>query len=288
MTARLKALPVSCLIIFFTLFYILPATLSASSIETSISVKSIILKDSIQTTLPANAKWSFSAIDNDNHKKIVDEGNAKDIPLTPGSIVKLFVTAAVLDLNEKERISLDTIISYDGNIRGKKLIGNLYLKGSGNAFLSADDLNKAVHALLSKGITSISGEIIIDDSLFAVEELRTGYQGPAYSTPSQLGLDMHTVSITVSGRHNEARLNPPNDSVRINFNPDGKPDIRQIDDLTYEVSGKFSDQNMIRKRFPLKNPSIYAALTFKTLLKEKGIRLEGIIKTGNSNKKNLS
>jgi D-alanyl-D-alanine carboxypeptidase/D-alanyl-D-alanine-endopeptidase (penicillin-binding protein 4) len=254
--------------------------LSASSIEANISVKSIILKDSIQTTLPANAKWSFSAIDNDNHKKIADEGNSKDIPLTPGSVVKLFVTAAVLDLNEKERISLDTILSYAGNIRGKKLIGNLYLKGSGNAFLSTDDLDKMVHALLSKGITNISGDIVIDNSLFDINEGQSGFHGPAYSTPSPLGLDMHTVSISLSGELPDIRVNPPNDSVRINFNPQGKPGIRQIDDLTYEVSGKFSGQTMIRKRFPLKNPSIYAAWTFKTLLKEKGVRLEGIIKTG--------
>ena len=121
MTAGLKALPVACLIIFFTLFHILPVTLSASSVETTFSVKSIILKDSIQATLPANAKWSFSAVDIENRKKLFDEGNAKDIPLTPGSIVKLFVTAAVLDLNEKEKITLDTITLTMEIFRAKNL-----------------------------------------------------------------------------------------------------------------------------------------------------------------------
>lgn len=234
----------------------------------------------MQTALPANAKWSFSAVDIEKHKKLFNEGNAKDDSLTPGSIVKLFVTAAILDFNEKEKISLDTAISHNGNIHDKKLIGNLYLKGSGNAFLSAEDLNKAVYALLSKGITSIAGDIIIDNSLFAAEDFRKDFYGPAYSMPSPLGLDMHTVSIALSGEVPEIKLNPPNDSVRVNFNPQGKLGIRQIDDATYEVSGNFSNRTKIRKRFPLRNPSAYAAGTFKTLLKEKGIEVEGVIKTG--------
>ena len=94
------------------------------------------------------------------------------------------------------------------------------------------------------------------------------------------GLDMHTVSIALSGEVPEIKLNPPNDSVRVNFNPQGKLGIRQIDDATYEVSGNFSNRTKIRKRFPLRNPSAYAAGTFKTLLKEKGIEVEGVIKTG--------
>ena len=142
---------------------------------------------------------------------------------------------------------------------GKKLIGNIYLKGSGNTFLSADDLNDAVLCVAFKGTANISGDMIIDNSLFAAEDFRKDFYGPAYSMPSPLGLDMHTVSIALSGEVPEIKLNPPNDSVKVNFNPHGKPGIRQIDDITYEASGRFSGPTMIRKRFPLKNPSVYAA-----------------------------
>ena len=104
MTERLKALPVKTyLIIFLALPHILSLTLSASSVETGFKVNSFILNDFMQTALPANAKWSFSAVDIEKHKKLFNEGNAKDDSLTPGSIVKLFVTAAILDFNEKEK-----------------------------------------------------------------------------------------------------------------------------------------------------------------------------------------
>ena len=156
-------------------------------------MSSILLKDSVESSLPVNAKWSFSAIDIETGKDLIDAGNARDISLMPGSLVKLFVTAAILDIGAKEKIGLDTIIAHDGKISKEELQGNLYLKGSGNAFLSEIELKKAVEEILSKDISKISGDIIVDDTFFDTRGWESRYSGPAYSTPSALGLDMHTV-----------------------------------------------------------------------------------------------
>lgn len=280
LTIKNRALPREILFALLLTILVLPSNISAGSVETHLSVSSILLKDSVESSLPVNAKWSFSAIDIETGKDLIDAGNARNISLMPGSLVKLFVTAAILDIGAKEKIGLDTIIAHDGKISKEELRGNLYLKGSGNAFLSEIELKKAVEEILSKGVSKISGDIIVDDTLFDTRGWESRYPGPAYSTPSALGLDMHTVSITISGRPPNIKIEPSNDSVRVSFNPDGKLDIRQIDDLTYEVSGQLSDFTLIKKRFPLKDPAAYALGTLKTLLKQRGITVKGTNRKG--------
>jgi D-alanyl-D-alanine carboxypeptidase/D-alanyl-D-alanine-endopeptidase (penicillin-binding protein 4) len=277
MAAAARASPKEIYLLFL-LFLILPSNISADSVDVHFSVNQILLEDSLKSSLPANAEWSFSALDLERGERLIDTGNARDIPLIPGSIVKLFITAAILDLDTKEKIGLDTTVAFDGRISKGVLQSNLYLKGSGNAFLSARDMRKAVEEIFSKGIREITGDIIADDSFFDINGRGSRYYGPAYSTPSALGLDMHTVSIMVSGK--DIKIQPPNEAVRVGFNPDGRPNIRQIDDLTYEVSGILADSMSIRKRFPLKDPGLYAGGTLKTLLKESGVDVKGIIRKG--------
>ncbi|MDH4233437.1 MAG: D-alanyl-D-alanine carboxypeptidase, partial [Nitrospirota bacterium] len=91
---------------------------------------------------PSNAKWSFSAVDLDTGKNLVDAGNSQNTPLVPGSLIKLFLTAAILDLDAKVALAPVTVFSHDGIISKGKLIGNLYVKGAGNAFLSETDLRR--------------------------------------------------------------------------------------------------------------------------------------------------
>ncbi|MDO9287350.1 MAG: D-alanyl-D-alanine carboxypeptidase, partial [Thermodesulfovibrionales bacterium] len=249
MTLGQKVSLILTCVISCDLFVIAPSVISAASVETSLSVKSLVIKDSIQTTVPANAKWSFAAVDVDTHRKLSDEGNSKDLPLTPGSLVKLFITAAILDMNSREQVSLDTFFSHDGNISDKELKGSIYIKGSGNAFLSKGDISTAVDAIISRDITQIAGDIIIDDTLFDLKEWKPRHYGPAYSTPSALGLDMHTVSITISGSPPEIKIDPPNDLVKVITSLHGKHDIIQIDDLTYSLSG-LTGSTPMKKRFP--------------------------------------
>lgn len=275
-----RASPSVIYLTFLLFILILPTDISADSVEVHFSVNKILLEDTLMSSLPLNAKWSFSAIDLSTGEKLIDTGNARDNPLIPGSIVKLFVTAAIMDMNTKEKIELDTKVAFDGRISEGGLQGDLYIKGSGNAFLSEGDIRKVVEEVLSKGVKEIRGDIIVDDSFFDTNGWVNRYYGPAYSTPSALGLDMHTVSIMVSGNPTNIKIDPPNEAVRISFNPYGKPAIRRIDDLTYEVSGFTSDSTLLRKRFPLKDPGLYAGGTLKTFLKENGVNVTGSVRKG--------
>ncbi len=260
--------------------FVFSSNVNAGLVEAHFSVKPILLEDYLKSSLPVNALWSFSAIDLDTGRQIINTGNARDISLIPGSLVKLFIMAAILDMNTKMGISMDTIIAADGELSNGKLKGNLYIKGSGNAFLSEKDMEKAVEEILFRGIQKISGDIIVDDSLFDTREWKARWNGPAYAPPDALGLDLHTVSVTVDNTSSKVTIRPPNETVRISFNPSGKPNIRQIDDFAYEISGKISDLPFIRKRFPLKDPAVYAGWTLRTILRKRGINHDGVIRRG--------
>jgi D-alanyl-D-alanine carboxypeptidase/D-alanyl-D-alanine-endopeptidase (penicillin-binding protein 4) len=240
----------------------------------------LLLNNFIESSLPSNAKWSFSAVDLDTGRNLVDTGNSKSSPLVPGSLIKLFLTAAILDLGAKEDLELVTVFSYDGMISEGKLLGNLYVKGSGNAFMSETDLRRAAEALFSKNINEISGDVVIDDYMFDIRDWENGYHGPAYSAPAAFGLDMHTVSIRASGNPASVKISPLNDTVKIIFVPGLTPAIKQADDLSYEISGNISDSETVKHRFPLKDPALFAGLTFKTILKEKGVALKGRVRKG--------
>ena len=130
------------------------------------------------------------------------------------------------------------------------------------------------------GIKEVNGNVIIDDTLFDVKEWKARYSGPAYGMPSALGLDMHTVSVTAEGDQPKIAIDPPNDAVKVSMNPSGKADIRQIDDLTYEVTGAKLDAAGVHKRFSLADPGLYAGGTMLTLLRKKGIAVKGTVKRG--------
>ena len=264
----------------FLCLLIAPVNISAGSAETPFSITSSRTDDYALYSLPDNAKWSFSTLDLQAGKQVITTGNAIGVPLVPGSLTKLLITAAALDMNVKEKISMDTIIAADGPISDGKLKGNLYLQGSGNAFLSERDMEEAVEEIASRGIREITGSIIADDSLFDIRGWKNTYNGPAYASPGSLGLELHTVSISVFGRPPNTKIEPRNDEVRIIFVPNGKPEIRQIDDLTYEIRGNKTQSPLFRKRFSIKDPAIYAALTFRTLLRENGVNLKGHVARG--------
>jgi len=270
-----KTLPLLSLFLFWG-----TSCITAEPVEVSFSVEPFVLKDYLSSSLPANARWSFSAAYTGSAGPVISMGNTGDKALMPASIMKLFVLAAVMDLTARERIELSTDIAVTGEVIKGELRGDLYIRGRGNAFLSTSDLAKASEALTYLGIRKISGDIIADESFFDAEGWRNHREGPSYAPPGALGLDLHTVSITVDNLSSKVTIEPPNDAVRIIFLTSGRPDIRQVDDFTYEVSGSPHVSPYIRRRFALNDPALYAGWTLKTVLRKKGIDVKGAVKKG--------
>lgn len=271
----------SSITICFILLVLAPVFLSAGEgVDVCLSVQAVHIQDTIASRLANKAQWVLVAEDVASGKTLVDVRNTSDRSLVPGSLVKLFVTGAVLERNSKEPFDLATVIATDGKISKGKIHGVLVVKGVGNAFLSTPDLRIVVEKLKAQGITEITGDIIVDDSLFDVKAWKNTFEGAAYGRPSALGLDLHTVSITADAASKNVVVDPLNDNVKVSFNPSGDPGVRQIDDLTYEIMGWRPDASMVRKRFSLTDPALYVGGTFLTLLGKQGIKISGIVKRG--------
>lgn len=275
---RTVVLPLVLVLLAFT---VLPAAAyPGEGVDTHFSVKEIILRDFLSTRIPTKAAWSLYAVDMNSGKPLADIGPSRDTSLIPGSLVKLFVMAAILELDRKEKIKLDTIVATDGELRNGRMKGNLYLKGYGNSFLSEDDLARAASELSLRGVHSVEGDLIVDDSYFRVDSRSTPFQGPAYAYPSALGLDLNTISVSAAGSPLLITVIPRNSEVSVRTRSEGKSRIRKLTDTIYEIQGAQSMAPGIRKRFSLDDPSRYAGGTFRTLLEEKGIRVNGSVKKG--------
>jgi len=235
--------------------------------------------------LPAQARWSLFAVDCESGEAVIDIGD--DGPLKPGSLVKLFTAGAFLDAGVKP--DLTTYVAAGGKISGGVLDGNLYLVGKGNALLSAEDLKTAAKRLTEAGVKEVRGDVAADDSYFDVSGIKRpafNPESPAFSLPGALGIDLHTISIKVAptkaGDPPRIEISPHNAFVRIALTArtasldKTEIAIRQLDDLAYEVSGNIPVSSpALHKRFPLKDPALYAAGAFYSALKDAGIKVTG-------------
>ncbi len=261
-----------------SLFLVTSAPSISNSTESSAQLSLYPIYQISALQLPSNAKWSFSAVNTKTGGSVLETGNASNTPLMPGSLEKMLVTAALLDIEADTELTFDTILATDAMVSSSSLKGNIYLRGSGNAFLSTEDFRAAADALVKKGIREIAGGLTVDETIFDTKGHR-GYTGPAYAPPAGLGLDLHTVSISVSGYPPVAKIDPPNELVKVVVSSEGSAGIHQLDDLNYRVSG-YRGEGTLRARFSLQSPALYAGAVFVSVLKEKGIDVKGSVTLG--------
>ncbi|HUP11981.1 MAG TPA: D-alanyl-D-alanine carboxypeptidase/D-alanyl-D-alanine-endopeptidase, partial [Niastella sp.] len=114
--------------------------------------------------------------------KMVFEHNAH-IGLAPASTQKLFTSAASFELLGSD-YRYKTILGYDGTIENGVLSGNLHVNGFGDPTLGSWRWNdtkeeavfkKIITALHEKNITTITGNVLINDSAFSIQPLPGGW-----------------------------------------------------------------------------------------------------------------
>jgi len=252
----------------------------------------ISIETTVASLLPRDAVWKLVVVNLASDKELVRIGCAKTEPLVPGSLVKLITTGALLDqVAGKGKLDMRTTLSHDGMIRGNELQGNLYFTGRGNAMLAPDDLRTMTSELYRKGIRKIAGDIVVDDAFLDARGLEWKREGAAYAPAGALGLDLHTVAITVSpattGKPPAVKVEPLNDAVRLavearTVETDANTvQINQLDDLSFRITGNIPlGAAPGRKRFPLRDPAIYGGGTLRTLLRERNIDLTGEVRMG--------
>lgn len=108
---------------------------------------------------------SFAVLDADSGR-VVASLNAST-PRSPASTMKLVTTFASLDLLGPA-YTWHTDAMVRGVLEGGVLKGDLVLKGGGDPYMTLERWWSFVHALRAKGLNEIRGDIVIDDTAFAL------------------------------------------------------------------------------------------------------------------------
>ncbi|HEY6871731.1 MAG TPA: D-alanyl-D-alanine carboxypeptidase/D-alanyl-D-alanine-endopeptidase [Geobacteraceae bacterium] len=253
---------------------------------------SFLLDARLAAQMPPKADWALVVKDLVTGRETASAGNALHDPLVPASLVKLFTAGAVLDHDERHgMLRMRTVVLFDGAIHEGTLDGNLYLVGDGNALLSTDDLRKVARTLAATGVRLVSGSIVADDTIFDTRGLERSRKGAGYAPAGALGLDLHTVALTVvptePGKPPKVTVEPPNDAVRFAVAArtasieSSSIKVDRLDDTAYRVSGNIAaGAKPVKQRFPLQEPAHYAAGVLKTALRQAGVEVRGKVKEG--------
>lgn len=122
--------------------------------------------------LPFDGVYGAKIIDLDT-KEVVFEKNA-NLPLLPASnqkLITLYSALNVLDLEEK----VYTSVYHDGTITKGVLDGNIYFKFRGDPELDKKRLKSLITSIKDFGITSIKGNVYVDDFEFDQEFFGGGW-----------------------------------------------------------------------------------------------------------------
>ena len=138
-----------------------------------------------------------------------------DTPVNPASIAKLATTYAALDLLGPT-FAWTTPVYFDGPVRLGVLQGNLILKGQGDPKLVIERLWLLLHRVRAMGVHTITGDILIDRSAFALPPHDpAAFDGqplrPYNASPDALLVNFKAVTVTLTpdGTQTRVRAEPP-------------------------------------------------------------------------------
>jgi D-alanyl-D-alanine carboxypeptidase/D-alanyl-D-alanine-endopeptidase (penicillin-binding protein 4) len=114
--------------------------------------------------LPPSAV-SFVIVDPDSGRLVLSEN--PDTPRSPASTIKVVTTFAALDLLGPA-YTWHTRASLRGALNDGVLDGDLILQGGGDPYMTLERWWSFAHALRNKGLKTIHGDIVIDNTAFSL------------------------------------------------------------------------------------------------------------------------
>lgn len=253
----------------------------------------------------SKAKISAIVVEADSGKTIYAHG--EKTPLNAASNVKIVTSATALSLLGPEyrwRTTLAVVGPPGGPPlpAGGEVNGDLYVRGSGDPTLNAEDLATMVGDLLALGLHRVRGSLVIDDGLFV-----GGYVPPAYdqkteSTASRApssaaSLDGNVVAVTIiPGATAGAQARVVVDPASPYFTIAGRvvtatsgPAAASVETkeegnrTRINVSGRVrlgSDPHTVYRR--VAQPSLFLGHTLRQLLERRGISIGGSVRVGSA------
>ena len=120
--------------------------------------------------LPGGAE-SYVILEADSGKVVASQ--LPDTPRSPASTIKTVTTFAALDMLGPAFV-WRTQAHVLGTLKDGVLDGDLYLQGGGDPYITLERWWSFVQALRAKGLKSIRGDIVLDESAFSLPDASTG------------------------------------------------------------------------------------------------------------------
>lgn len=142
-----------------------------------------------------------------------------DRPLNPASTMKLVTTHAALELLGPAYRWV-TEVHVDGRVEGDVLVGDLVIRGGGDPKLVVEDMTELIGKLRLAGLREISGDLVIDDSLYAAgPERLEAFDGDAsqpYNVrPYAALMNFKSTRFVIDPKTRSVSLDPPLADVRV-------------------------------------------------------------------------
>jgi len=221
----------------------------------------------------------------------------EDKRFMPASNTKLFTSALALEKLGADFVFATPLLT-DGQIEGETLNGNIYIKGSGDPSLTRDRLRELAKALVSRGVKSVKGDIVVDVSAFSDNRWGAGWSWDylVYGYAAEvwaIALDRNSVTAQIAPAPKEGQLarvsvTPPTDWLiidnRIRTVRAGQPQWSVWRD-PWERVVRFEGQvplNAEPESVRISVPSVphYVGETFRSILQEAGVNVSGVVKVG--------
>lgn len=225
--------------------------------------------------------------------------------LVPASAMKVITAATALD-------SLGPDYRFETKVYSSKripasgvLAGSLYVKGGGDPTMVVEQMWRLIRSLKSKGLKTINGDVVFDDSYFDAIRRLPGWDkeediedGPSYFAPSSaLSLNFNSAAIIVGPGAEvggaarallEVEAGEYIDLVNeVTTAPVGRRSRLEVEREVVGNSMRFtlrgtvaSDQEPFSVYRTVEHPTRYFQAVFRSMLKEQGIRVVGKFKTG--------
>lgn len=217
--------------------------------------------------------------------------------VTPASNVKVLTAASALEILGKD-YTFQTDVLTNGTVTDGVLNGHLYLRGTGDPTLLEADLQGLAQQMREKGIQSVKGHIVADDTWFDTQRLSPGIykSDEPYYYAAQIsaltlspnkdydaGTTIVTAKPTSNGKAAAVTLSPHTNIVNIvnrtRTVPKNQPNTvkitRQYGTNNIVVSGNVPVNSGGKRQWvTVANPTAYTADVFKQALAKQGITLE--------------
>lgn len=270
---------------------ILPANLAAQSLRDRID-------QILSTEVAQTAFWGVYVQDLASGEVFYEHNATK--AFLPASNQKLLTTATALDaLGAGYRY--ETVLYFDGSVRGDVLKGNLIIKGSGDPTFGSsldsgeDPLRQWARSLAEMGVKRIDGDVIGDDDVFDDRPYAEGWDIDYVTSQASRVLGVSTSGLAYSDNVVEVKITASRagQSPTITTRPAGFLNIqnglttaqrsrgiavekwRDFGSETIHLNGSIPRTYAGTIVMPVTNPTLFAAYTLLRYLEEYGIDVTG-------------